>query len=212
MVVEEVVAPIGEEKVSSKELEKVEVKPQIDSEAAKTEEIKTTVTPALETVEVPAKKEIKLSPVFWILIPGIFLLGAILGGIVFYQKGVNRGASEVPTTSTPSPSTTPSASPSAQVDLTKYTIAVLNGSGIAGEAGRVKELLTSAGFKVGSTGNATTYDYKKTVIKAKSTVDTAFTTILIQTLSKTYLVDSLQTLSDSSTDTIQVIVGSSKAP
>lgn len=154
------------------------------------------------------------SPVFWILVPGIFLLGAILGGIVFYQKGVNSGQEISPSpsaTQKTSSTTLPSATPSASPDLTKYTIALYNGSGLAGEAGKVKTLLTSAGFKVGSTANAASYDYTKTIIKAKSTVSSDFVSALSSALSKTYVVDAAQTLSDSSADTVQVVVGTSKA-
>jgi hypothetical protein len=208
MVVEEVEAEKTPEK------EEVKPEPQILDEAAKVssqdiisnENIQLTE----EKPEIKPKKQI--SPVFWIIIPGIFLLGAILGGIVFYQKGVSRGQSE---TASPTPSqsaaTTPSASPSASLDLTKYTISVFNGSGTAGEAGKAKTLLTTAGFKVGSAGNAATYDYTKTIIKAKSTVDTAYLTALSAALGKSYLVDTTQTLATTSADTVQVVIGSSAA-
>jgi len=88
----------------------------------------------------------------------------------------------------------------------------LNGSGISGEAGKAKTLLTTAGFSIGSTGNAATYDYTKTIIKAKSNVDPAFVSALSSSLNKTYVTDTPQTLSDSSNDDVQVIIGSSKAP
>jgi len=162
------------------------------------------------TVEVEPRKSPSMA--LWIIIPGIFLLGAILGGIVFYQKGVNRGEEVVPTpTPLPASSTAPSASPLSSADLTKYTINILNGSGIAGEAGKAKTLLTTAGFKVGTTGNAATYDYTKTIIKAKSSVDAAYVSALSSALGKTYAVDTAQTLEGTSTDTVQVIIGSSKA-
>ena len=162
------------------------------------------------TVEVEPRKSPSIA--LWIIVPGIFLLGAILGGIVFYQKGVNKGEEVNPT---PTPvavsSTTPSPSPLSSADLTKYTISILNGSGIAGEAGKAKTLLTTAGFEVGTTGNAATYDYTKTIIKAKSSVDAGYISALSAALGKTYVVDTTQTLSDTSADTVQVIIGSSKA-
>lgn len=161
----------------------------------------------------PSIQKKSCSPVFWIIVPGIFLLGAILGGIVFYQKGVSTGQTEIPT---PTPTTvavaTPTASPSIPVDLTKYTITIFNGSGIAGEAGRAKTLLTTSGFRVGTTGNAATYNFTKTVIKAKSTVEAGFTSALSTALGKNYLVDTAQiTIASSSADTVQVVIGSSKA-
>lgn len=213
MVVEEV------ESVEPVKKEEAEVKPQILDEAAKisSQELLANEEPQSDhkiqsTEEKPAVTKKQISPVFWIIIPGIFLLGAILGGIVFYQRGVNRGQTETSTpTSTPTSSTLPSAGPSASIDLTKYTIRVFNGSGTAGVASSAKALLTTAGFTVGSTGNAATFDYTKTIIKAKSTVDPSYITALSAALGKTYLVDTAQTLASSSADTVQVIIGSSKA-
>jgi hypothetical protein len=88
---------------------------------------------------------------------------------------------------------------------------VFNGSGIVGEAVKAKTLLTTAGFKVGSTANAATYDYTKTIIKAKSTVEAPFISALSSALGKNYSVDTSQTLASTSADTVQVVVGSSKA-
>jgi len=150
-----------------------------------------------------------ISPFFWIIIPGIFILGMILGGIVFYQKGVNKGET-ISDTPTPTPQTSASPSTTTVVDLTKYTIVVLNGSGIAGEAGKVKTLLTDAGFDVGSTGNAATYDYTKTIIKSQKIVDAAFISELSTALGKSYVVESSQSLATSSADKIQVVIGTSK--
>lgn len=153
------------------------------------------------------------SPVFWILIPGIFILGAILGGVYFYQNGVNT----IKVEPTPTPAAvaittpTPSSSPSATIDVSKFDVAVFNGSGIAGEAGKVKDLLTTAGFNVVSTGNAATYDYTKTIIKAKSTVGASVIQKIKDALSKVYVLGDSQTLSSSSTTDIQIVVGSSKA-
>lgn len=215
MVVEEVETPVGDEKVSSTELEeKEDAKPEILENAAKTESAEASTKPVTEEIVPAPPQPIKKNSSFalWIIIPGIFLLGALLGGIVFYQRGVSKGQTETPTPeATLSPSATPTASPSAQINLTKYTIAVFNGSGTPGEAGKVKSLLTTAGFKVGTTANAATYDYTKTIIKAQSSVDSAYITQLSLTLGKTYQVDTPQTLSSSSSDMVQVIVGSSKA-
>jgi len=149
-----------------------------------------------------------------IIIPGIFLLGALLGGIYFYQKGVS-GVSTEPTptpdysnTITPSPTSTPATT---KIDLTKYPINVMNGSGTPGQAGTVKDLLTGAGFKVSAAGNASSYDYTKTVIKVKADVPAEFVTKLSEALSKSYVLDTNQSLATSSADSVQVIIGSTKA-
>ena len=226
MVVEEVAAeetPKAEETniVEEKKVEET-VKPEILEEGAK-DVISPEPEPVIidthqETTPLDTPTEIQIEPkksssvALWIIIPGIFLLGAILGGIVFYQKGVGVNKEVSPSaTFSPNPSITPSASPSATLDLTKYTVTIFNGSGISGEAGRAKTILTTAGFKVGTTGNAATYDYTKTIIKAKSTVEATYTSALSTALGKTYVVDTVLTLATSSADSVQVVVGSSKA-
>jgi hypothetical protein len=206
IVVEEISA-----KESPKGEEEKKTNPQILDEAAKvsSEELVSNKNIQLnETPSTPPESPKKSPPIFWIIVPGIFLLGAILGGIIFYQKGANKGREE--TIATPTPAATPTASPSASIDLTKYTIAVYNGSGIAGEAGKVKTLLTDAGFEVSTTANAANYDYTKTIIKAKADVEKTYTDKLSETLLKTYEVDTLQTLATSSATDVQVVVGSTK--
>lgn len=230
LVVEEVEAPVTEEMVSSTELSPA---PEITEEAAKTETSEVVETPKEEIEQEIHEEEHHLhdihtnmppsaspenpekksgNPIWWILIPGIFLLGALLGGIVFYQKGVNTGETQTPTPSpTVEASASPSASPVSKADLTKYPINVQNGSGIPGAAGTVKDLLTSAGFKVSATGNAATYDYTDTIIEAKSDVPAGFLSQLKTTLSASYSVGTNVALKDSSTDEVIVIVGSTKA-
>ncbi len=146
-----------------------------------------------------------------IIIPGVLLLGALLGGIVFYQKSISNVGQTPSPTEAPIASSAPSATPNTKVDLTKYTVNIFNGSGIPGEAGKAKDLLTTAGFKVGTTGNAATYDFTKTVIKTKDTVDTAFIAKLSETLGKTYVVDKAQVLDSSSKNDVEVFIGSTKA-
>jgi LCP family protein required for cell wall assembly len=47
----------------------------------------------------------------------------------------------------------------------KVNVKVLNGSGVAGQAGQVASALTSRGFSVTGTGNAATYNYPQSVIE-----------------------------------------------
>lgn len=161
---------------------------------------------------IPAPKT-GISP-FWIIIPGIFLLGALLGGIVYYQRNIS-GIKISVTTPTPTPiesgqAPTPTATPTA--DVTKYEIKILNGSGISGEAGKAKSLLGKAGFTVSSTGNASNYSYTKSVIQAKSVVEKEFISKVTEALSKSYTVDSKTgVLPPSSGDDVIVIIGKSKS-
>lgn len=175
------------------------------------EEIKVAVEKKQEEFVAP-KQAPEFNPLI-IIIPGILLLGALLGGFVFYQKSMNKAEP----TPTPSPevveTVNPTSSPVAttKTSLTKYSIAVQNGSGIAGEAGRAQTLVETAGFKVSGTGNADSYTYTKTVVKAKSTVEKDYLDALVSALSKTYTVDKTATLSATSKDDVQVIVGSLKS-
>ena len=164
------------------------------------------------SIPLPSKQLSGPNPLV-IIIPGIFLLGALLGGIFFYQSSVNKKINPTPTpTNQQLESTSPTATPQAtEVDLTKYPISILNGSGIKGEAGKTQELLEKAGFKVSGVGNASNYSYTETVIQAKSTIDKEFITKLSQTLEENYKVASkTQSLTSSSKDDVVVIVGNSK--
>lgn len=167
----------------------------------------------VNTEFIPVKPNYGPSPLL-IIIPGILLLGALLGGVYFYEKSVNVNpeSSATPTESiSPESTVAPSASPAAKLDLTKYPINVQNGSGIPGTAGSAKDLLTKAGFKVSTTGNADNYDYTDTIIKTKSDVPKDFITKLTTTLSGTYSVGKAQTLDASGSAEVVVIIGSSKA-
>jgi hypothetical protein len=149
-----------------------------------------------------------------LLIPLLLILAALGGGIYVFTKGVAAPSEEAtpePTieeTITPSP--TPTATPS-KADLAKYAIALQNGSGIAGEATKAQKVLTDAGFKVSSIGNAKTYDYEETIIKAKSGINQAYLSQLSTTLGKTYEVGENETLAESEKTDILVIVGKTKA-
>ncbi len=229
MVVEEVEAPVEEIKEKVEELQtitegisqSVEKSTEVQEDLAKAaEEIVPTEEVEKPQEEKPQEKSDPVMPTvknssgtnpLIIIIPGIFLLGALLGGIVFYQRGIS-GGEPTPTpdysnTFTPSPT----AVPEATLDLTKYPINIKNGSGISGQAGVVKDLLVTAGFKVSGTGNASSYDFTKSVIKAKTDVPTAFLNKLSETLGKSYVLDVNQSLATSSASEVEVIVGSSKA-
>lgn len=230
IVVEEVEAPATEIKEKVEELQtitenisqSVEKSTEVQEDLAKAaEEIAPAEVITEKPQEEPKEENKPVMPVvkdnngpnpLVIIIPGIFLLGALLGGIIFYQHGI----SGINTTSnTPSNynnlAASPTPTPTAALDLTKYPINILNGSGVSGQAGVVKNLLETAGFSVSKTGNAPSYDFTKTVIKSKTDVPEAFLTQLSEALSKSYVLDTNQSLATSSADEVQVIVGSTKA-
>lgn len=211
MVVEEIEIP---EKTSETHSEKPaeSTKPDILDEGVKVSSHDLTDEKSTHSPEKPVYSPRKQgSPFFWIVIPGIFILGAILGGIIYYEKGVNTISPEATPTMSSSATPISTPTPSATADVSKFAVAIFNGSGIPGEAAKAKELLASAGFNVVSTGNAASYDFTKTIIKAKSSVDPSVIQKLKDTLSKNYLVGDSQTLTASSANDIEVTIGSSKA-
>ena len=161
--------------------------------------------------EIPKENPVTKFNILWIFVPGILLLGLLVGGIFAYYHGINKINSPTPTpvsgVTVASPTPT---SPAKQTDLTKYSISVLNGSGIKGEAGKVQTLIEAAGFTVLSTGNAATYDYTKTQITLKTGIDPDFVSILVATLKKSYQLEDPKTVS-SQTNDVTVTVGSLKA-
>lgn len=139
---------------------------------------------------------------------GGFLIGALLVGGIFYFK-----AAVLPSQPTPAPSQEPlpipEATASPEADLTKYKVQALNGSGTAGAALKVKDLLESAGFKDIKTGNAKTYDFTDTEVAMKKDVpDSVFSAI--QKALSGYKVTKADNLTDTATYDVVITVGSSK--
>jgi hypothetical protein len=194
-----------------------ETKPEKTEEEKKEEEVKPT-----ETTE--GKPESDKIPA-WIIILAFFgglALGAgLIGGIFYYRSSVSKTLSEVtptpeeqtiPTeaeTSSASPSASPKASPGAKNDFSKYSLQILNGSGISGEAGRVDALLEKAGFTKTTTGNAKAYDYEETEVAIKASLpDTVYEAI--SSALSTYELKKADPLSSSSSYDVVITVGKSK--
>lgn len=151
---------------------------------------------------------------------GILLIAALGGGIYYYRTNVEQGSlsttpekeelTEAPnetTEETPTPTPTVVA-----LDLSKYKVQILNGGGVAGEAGKVQGYLQTAGFKDFKTGNASAFNYTDTqVTLKKDTPEEVFTKIKTE-LEKYYtgVVKSDKTLDEKSEFDLQVIVGKKK--
>lgn len=149
-----------------------------------------------------------------------FLIVALVSFVVglLCMAGIDYVVSNKPTdinsffnapTSTPAPSkaVTPSPTPIKAVDLSTYNIQVLNGSGVKGEAAKVREGLVGEGFKVASSGNAATQDYEKTELAAKKGVDAAYLAKLKAYLEKESYVVEESTLSDDSKTDVVITIG-----
>lgn len=214
MVVEEVGsdAPISDTPETTSEPD-LSPKPEVEQTEPKAEittpETKPEIKKEAEIIlEKPKSNKFNL---FWILIPGLLILGLLMGGVFAYYNGINKIANQPESSPTPETIATPSPipTPSSKLDLSKYPISVLNGSGIAGEAGKVKTILETAGFTVSSTGNAKTYDFTKTEISVKTGVEADFVQAIVTALGKTYQLEDPKTASTQSASII-ITVGNLK--
>ncbi len=145
----------------------------------------------------------------------IFGLISMAGFNILFQK--DKMSAQLPfisTSTTPTPTLKPAntATPTPEsVDPAKYSITILNGSGIKGAAGNLKESLTEFGYNVISTGNADGADYIRTTISAKKEVGKIYLENLKNELGKKYLLapDSNATQPATNEADIIITIGSS---
>lgn len=141
------------------------------------------------------------------------VVGILAGGIFYFNSKVSNQTPVQSETSadlsTPLPTTQATTSPEPQVDLTTLSINILNGSGTAGQAGVVQELLEEAGFETIETGNAGSFDFKATQVSLKPGVsETVFDTIK-SALEGKYVVEQGDALEEDSDYDVVITVGSS---
>jgi hypothetical protein len=163
------------------------------------------------TTSIPLESK-SAKPWITIIIGAVIVLvvaGAAFFGYQKLGKAKNKPSpSPVPTVA-PSPSVSPSPSPLASVsstELKKVKISVLNGTTRKGEAKKVTDLLSKAGFNVTKTGNAVD-DYKQTEIDAKATVSKDILATLKDSLENYYTMASGKTLDASASADIVVNIG-----
>lgn len=150
----------------------------------------------------------------WTLLFAVLILLAIIAGLFIYREGVVKSGVNNQNNVTPSPTSVakPPISPTptqAIIDVSKYKIEVLNGSGLNGEAAKVKGQLENEKFTVVAIGNALLQ--QKTVIQVKQSVPKEFIAKLKSFLEQTYVLDSIQELNESAKFDAAVIIGSQKA-
>ena len=192
-----------------------EEKEQNLSENEKEKKIQTNQS---QYVESPPKENIPFWVLFMAFLIGLSLGAGLIGGIFYYKSKVES----VETEKTPAPEATiqpsetitqsPTPSPEAKekADLSKLSVQILNGSGIAGEAGKVEKLLKDAGFTKTVSGNAKSYNYNETEISFKENVDPEATDKLKEAL-KSYKLKEMDNLPDTAKNDIEIIVGKSKS-
>lgn len=159
-----------------------------------------------------------------ILIVVIIMLiaGALGGGFYYYKTNMqtideaeSSDSDQIVVREADDPTSTPMPSEEEEeevaVVLSEYSVSVLNGSGIPGEAGNVAEVLIEAGFDEPDTGNAESYDYASTQISLKADIPESVFDTISNALSSSYDVSSVPAeLDDDSTYDIIVIVGANE--
>jgi hypothetical protein len=133
--------------------------------AEEPEEIKTNEEGVSMESVTPTKKGIRKE---YIYAPVITLVvGLVLvGGILVSRKAtkpeeIEQTAIEVTPTQTVTP--TPEI-----IDLARYSVQVQNGSGIAGQAAALGEILKNGGFEKIETANSDNYDYEGVMVRSKT--------------------------------------------
>lgn len=139
----------------------------------------------------------------------IVVLGVIGWGLYFREKFIaadkKAAVTEVVTpTDTPTPTLE-------EVAKDEYSIQVLNGSGTAGEATKVKTTLEEEGYKVPLVGNAKNQTYTETVMQVKEGTPEAVITAIKTILEATYVIGEREVLDESDVSDIVIIVGSEQA-
>lgn len=147
---------------------------------------------------------------------GALIVTAFVIGLFIFRKSAIKSNGEKLHDSalSPTPAEESPISPAPtqeEVDISAYTIVILNGSGIAGEAARVKAALEQEGFTVVSIGNADQSDYENTMIQIKKDTPQAFMGMLKSVLEKTYVFGETEALSKQEESDVRIIIGRSKS-
>ena len=167
--------------------------------------------------EGPEKGKSKKKKMFFILFILIIVAGVISGGIWYFNNNFKKEDSDTNVDNgsqvvTPSPEVSATPTQAQEVDTSEYSINILNGSGIAGEAGRVENLLSDIDFKVIDTANADSYDYVETAVQIKENLPDTLYNLIKESLENNYIVTRLdENLTEDSEYDVVIIVGSQKA-
>lgn len=154
-----------------------------------------------------------------LIAPMLIIIIAIAAGFLVFQaqrrtdqnttKPSQTGLTPTQTVVTPRQMRlTPTATESAQVDFSDYSIRILNGSGRAGEAARLEAILEDNGFNVIEIGNANSSNYEKTEVYHKEEVPQSLILGLDKILNTLYDFSISANLEEDSESDILIIIGS----
>lgn len=149
-------------------------------------------------------KKGKLIPLLIIL---IILLLLLAGSLYYWFSPYNTFKAKIIATPTNIPSLT--STPTPTVNLTLYSVEILNGSGVAGEAAAAQSFLEEEGFKVSSIGNAPDGDFEDAEVAAKEGVSEDFIKKLKEVLEENYGVSSeILELDEDNSEDVVITLGS----
>lgn len=138
---------------------------------------------------------------------------AVAGFLYVSQKKPQKvpAPHELPTPAVTIMPTEPVASSSATgtVDVSSLSVQILNGSGIAGEASRVRDDLKKVGFTNFSLGNADSYDFTDTQVQVKENADAGLFKTIQEALSNYTTVEKDPLLKTNTYDVV-ITVGKQK--
>ncbi len=143
-----------------------------------------------------------------IILGFLIVLTILMGGLLYVQylhvSGLSKQAeSTVVPTQIPTPTTI------AEEDPANLKVVVINGTGIAGQAGRVKDLLFEAGYTDATTENSETKDSQKTEIVFSSKVSEKQQSEIKELLLKTFTAVTSKIDTEADKD-IQITTGEEK--
>lgn len=140
------------------------------------------------------------------------IIGGVIAGAIFVSQS-SSGENDAQPSPTPTATSTPNPSPSPEPeakDLSEYAVQVLNGSGVVGQAGVVRDTLASEGFEDLDTDNADSYDYEDTEVQVKDTVPNSVYEVIKTALSDYTVIKSKTSLEDDNDFDVIIIVGATK--
>jgi len=197
------------------EIKESEAKPEDEEDASSVDVKKWLADIRPDTTKENEKSGKSFGKIFFIILIVLIVGALVAGGAYYYKNGMSKvslpGSKSNEDTDVPTPEVTSTPSPS-EVDLTTLNVQILNGSGIPGEAGKVKTLLNDLKFKKVDTANADKYDYTTTLVSLKKNLSDSVYEKIKGALSKNYILEkSEETLPEDSEYDIQITVGSKKA-
>lgn len=139
-----------------------------------------------------------------------FLIGLIVIGSVLFIKIPSRAKPVSAPVTTPAFLPSPTATASATIKLSDFSVQILNGSGTAGEANRVRDILKAEGFVKFDTGNAGSYDYKNTEISLKDKIPDGVFQSIERALNGDFTIVKSKPLTEDSKYDVMVVIGKKK--